>query len=111
MGLFVLVFLIVLLSIPMSGGAQERHKIRISNATLSYSALALVAAREWQLFQERVFDVEIILMRSAAADGRFADRNIAYEEVAEPRFAIEVAKELGTRCRDRNGVLECRVLE
>ena len=28
-------------------------------------------------------------------DGRFADRNIAYEEVAEPRFAIEVAKELG----------------
>jgi ABC-type nitrate/sulfonate/bicarbonate transport system substrate-binding protein len=35
------------------------------------------------------------IIRAIKAEGRFADRNIAYEEVAEPRFAIEVAKELG----------------
>ena len=35
------------------------------------------------------------IIKAIKYDGRFADRNIAYEEVAEPRFAIEVAKELG----------------
>jgi len=59
--------LIFLLSLSALGRAQERRKIRISNATLSYSALPLVAAREWKLFQEQGLDVEIILMRSAAA--------------------------------------------
>jgi hypothetical protein len=49
---FVFSFLIGLLSLPMLARAQERRKIRITNATLSYSALPLVAAREWKLFQE-----------------------------------------------------------
>jgi ABC-type nitrate/sulfonate/bicarbonate transport system substrate-binding protein len=35
------------------------------------------------------------IIRAIKADGRFTDRNIAFEEVAEPRFAIEIAKELG----------------
>ena len=35
------------------------------------------------------------IIRAIKAEGRFTDRNIAFEEVAEPRFAIEVAKELG----------------
>ena len=47
MNSFILTLLIFLLSIPVFGDAQERRKIRISNATLSYSALPLVAAREW----------------------------------------------------------------
>ena len=59
--------LIFILSLAEFGNAQERRRIRISNATLSYSALPLVAAREWKLFQEQGLDVEIILMRSAAA--------------------------------------------
>jgi len=35
------------------------------------------------------------IIKAIKAEGRFADRNVAYEEVAEPRFAIEVARELG----------------
>jgi NitT/TauT family transport system substrate-binding protein len=35
------------------------------------------------------------IIKAIKAEGRFTDRNIAYEEVADPRFAIEVAKELG----------------
>jgi hypothetical protein len=35
------------------------------------------------------------IIKAIRAEGRFTDRNIAFEEVAEPRFAIEVAKELG----------------
>ena len=35
------------------------------------------------------------IIKAIKAEVRFADRSIAYEEVAEPRFAIEVARELG----------------
>jgi ABC-type nitrate/sulfonate/bicarbonate transport system substrate-binding protein len=35
------------------------------------------------------------IIKAIKAEGRFADRTIVYEEVADPRFAIEVAKELG----------------
>ena len=59
--------------------SQERRKIRISNATLSYSALPLIAAREWRLFQEQGLDVEIILMRSAAAVAALASGDLDYQ--------------------------------
>ena len=76
--------LIFLLSVPAFGNAQERRKIRISNATLSYSALPLVAAREWKLFQEQGFDVEIILMRSAAAAAALVSGDLDYQSGIGP---------------------------
>src|SRR5262245_8774901 len=42
-------------------------KIRFSNSAMSVTSLALLAAREWKLFQERGLDVEIILMSPAIA--------------------------------------------
>jgi ABC-type nitrate/sulfonate/bicarbonate transport system substrate-binding protein len=35
------------------------------------------------------------IIKAIKAEGRFVDRNISYEEIADPRFALEVAKELG----------------
>ena len=35
------------------------------------------------------------IIKAIKSEGRFMDRNISFEDVAEPRFAIEVAKELG----------------
>jgi ABC-type nitrate/sulfonate/bicarbonate transport system substrate-binding protein len=35
------------------------------------------------------------IIKAIKAEGRFTDRNITFEEIAEPKFAIEVAKELG----------------
>jgi ABC-type nitrate/sulfonate/bicarbonate transport system substrate-binding protein len=64
--------------------AQERRRIRISNATLSYSALPLVAAREWNLFQEQGLDVEIILMRSAAAVAALVSGDLDYQSGIGP---------------------------
>jgi NitT/TauT family transport system substrate-binding protein len=64
--------------------AQERRKIRISNATLSYSALPLVAAREWKLFQEQGLDVEVILMRSAAAAAALVSGDLDYQSGIGP---------------------------
>src|ERR1044072_9098895 len=80
----ILSFLLVLLATPVLGHAQERRKIRISNATLSYSAPPLVAAREWKLFQEQGLDVEIILMRSAAAAAALVSGDLDYQSGIGP---------------------------
>ena len=80
----ILSLLLVFLSLPASGHAQERRKIRISNATLSYSALPLVAAREWKLFDEQGLDVEIILMRSAAAAAALVSGDLDYQSGIGP---------------------------
>ena len=81
-GLFIGIF--SLLSCLAPARAQERRKIRISNATLSYSALPLVAAREWKLFQEQGLDVEMILMRSAAAAAALVSGDLDYQSGIGP---------------------------
>jgi hypothetical protein len=35
------------------------------------------------------------IIKAIKAEGRFTERTIAFEEVADPRFATEVARELG----------------
>ena len=35
------------------------------------------------------------ILKGIQSQGRFAGRKIAYEEIAEPRFALQVARELG----------------
>src|SRR5437870_8971429 len=81
---FFILSVVVLLAMPMLGRAQERRKILISNATLSYSALPLVAARQWKLFQEQGLDVEIILMRSSAAAAALASGDLDYQSGIGP---------------------------
>ena len=76
--------LLVVASVPVNGFTQERRKIKISNATLSYSALPLVAAREWKLFQEQGLDVEVILMRSAAAAAALVSGDLDYQSGIGP---------------------------
>src|SRR3970040_1890648 len=52
-------------------GSRNAHgqltRARISNASLSYSALPLVAAKNWGIFTNNGLDVEIIVMRSSIA--------------------------------------------
>ena len=79
-----LFFLLLIFSTAANSLAQERRKIRISNATLSYSALPLIAAREWKLFQEQGLDVEIILMRSAAAVAALVSGDLDYQSGIGP---------------------------
>jgi ABC-type nitrate/sulfonate/bicarbonate transport system substrate-binding protein len=76
--------LVVYAVMPVSGFAQERRKIKISNATLSYSALPLVAAREWKLFEEQALNVEVILMRSAAAAAALVSGDLDYQSGIGP---------------------------
>lgn len=81
--LAMLLFIVVFVA-STNSYSQERRKIRISNATLSYSALPLIAAREWKLFQEQGLDVEIILMRSAAAVAALVSGDLDYQSGIGP---------------------------
>jgi len=81
---FAMLLFLVLFVASTNSYSQERRKIRISNATLSYSALPLIAAREWQLFLEQGLDVEIILMRSAAAVAALASGDLDYQSGIGP---------------------------
>jgi NitT/TauT family transport system substrate-binding protein len=83
-GRFILLFFLIVLSASTNSYSQERRKIRISNATFSYSALPLVAAREWKLFQQQGLDVEIILMRSAAAAAALVSGDLDYQSGIGP---------------------------
>jgi len=79
MNKFICTVLVVCAVIPASGFAQERRKIRISNANLSFTALPLVAAREWKLFDQQGLDIEVILMRSSAAAAALASGDLDYQ--------------------------------
>ena len=63
-------------------GPQNTHaqltKARISNASLSYTALPLVAAKNWGIFADNGLDVEIIVMRSSIAAIALARGDIDY---------------------------------
>jgi ABC-type nitrate/sulfonate/bicarbonate transport system substrate-binding protein len=67
------------LSFAARTSAQERRKVRISNANFSFTALPLLAAREWKHFSDQGLDVEIILMRSAAAAAALASGDLDYQ--------------------------------
>lgn len=70
---------VMVLLLAVCGDAQERRKVRISNANFSFTALPLLAAREWKHFNDQGLDVEIILMRSAAAAAALASGDLDYQ--------------------------------
>jgi NitT/TauT family transport system substrate-binding protein len=59
--------------------SQERRKVRISNANFSFTALPLLAARDWKHFADQGLEVEIILMRSAAAAAALVSGDLDYQ--------------------------------
>jgi NitT/TauT family transport system substrate-binding protein len=72
-----LIFLIVAFAAP--GFSQEaRSKIRISYPNVSVCCLALFAAQQWKIFEQNGLDVEIIQMRSQAANSALASGDIHY---------------------------------
>jgi ABC-type nitrate/sulfonate/bicarbonate transport system substrate-binding protein len=62
-----------------SAAAQERRsKIRISNAGLTITALPLLAARDWGIFNASGMDVEIIIMAASLAPSALSTGDIDY---------------------------------
>jgi ABC-type nitrate/sulfonate/bicarbonate transport system substrate-binding protein len=70
-------FLMVAFTSP--GFSQEvRSKLRISYPNVSICCLALFAAQQWKIFEQNGLDVEIIQMRSQAANSALASGDIHY---------------------------------
>lgn len=74
----------LLLLAPVAAHSQERRKIRISNANLSFTALPLIAARDWKHFAGEGLEVEIILMRSSAAAAALVSGDLDYQSGIGP---------------------------
>ena len=73
------VALVLISTLSFSAGAQERRsKIRISNAGLTITALPLLAARDWGIFNASGMDVEIIIMAASLAPSALSTGDIDY---------------------------------
>lgn len=79
---FVLYFCLVLgwigfLSSPVIG-QEKRAKVRISNAGFTITALPLLAAKDWGVFNANGLDVELIVMSPSLAAAAVAQGDIDY---------------------------------
>lgn len=75
----------VLCSMAAPGAAQETlKKTRISNAGFTITALPLLAAREWGVFNANGLDVEIILMQSSIVPAALSQGDIDYQAGVGP---------------------------
>lgn len=68
----------LLVSAAPAHSQERRARIRISNATLSFTALPLLAAQNWKLFTENGLEVEIIIMTSSLAAPAMLQGDIDY---------------------------------
>jgi ABC-type nitrate/sulfonate/bicarbonate transport system substrate-binding protein len=70
---------------PTWTNAQERRaKLRISNAGFTITALPLLAAKDWDIFNANGLDMEIILMQSALVPAALTQGDIDYQAGVGP---------------------------
>ena len=75
----------VLCGLIATADAQEqRPKLRISNAGFTITALPLLPAKEWRLFDEKGLDMEVILMQSALVPAALTQGDIDYQAGVGP---------------------------
>lgn len=73
------VVIAAVIAVAAPGLAQEaKTKIRISYPNVSICCLALFAAKQWKIFEQNGLDVEIIQMRSQAANSALASGDLHY---------------------------------
>jgi NitT/TauT family transport system substrate-binding protein len=84
MKFLIIALLLVSVWLPVQSYCQEKRTIRVSNANFSFTALPLLAARDWKLFAQQGLDIEIILMRSAAAAAALVSGDLDYQSGIGP---------------------------
>ncbi len=90
---------IYVLVLESRGNTQEvRTKLRISNPTLGFTALPLVAAREWGIFAQNGLDVEIIVMSTTVAMAALANGDVSYHAGTGPGNVSATLSGLASRC-------------
>jgi ABC-type nitrate/sulfonate/bicarbonate transport system substrate-binding protein len=79
------VMLSLTLTNPTWTSAQERRaKLRISNAGFTITALPLLAAKDWEIFNANGLDMEVILMQSALVPAALTQGDIDYQAGVGP---------------------------
>ncbi len=82
-GAMSIIGLVIASSLPAR--AQERRgKTRISNAGFTITALPLLAAKEWGIFNANNLDMEVILMQSALVPAALTQGDIDYQAGVGP---------------------------
>jgi len=78
--------------------AQERRgKTRISNAGFTITALPLLAAKEWGIFNANNLDMEVILMQSALVPAALTQGDIDYQAGVGPASVNATMSGFATR--------------
>src|ERR687890_25708 len=79
------VMLSLALANPTWTSAQERSaKLRISNAGFTITALPLLAAKDWGIFNANGLDMEVILMQSALVPAALTQGDIDFQAGVGP---------------------------
>ena len=93
-----LIALIVGLLLSSLGLAQERRsKLRITNAGFTITALPLLAAQEWRIFNANNLDMEVILMQSALVPAALTQGDIDYQAGVGPASVNATMSGFATR--------------
>jgi ABC-type nitrate/sulfonate/bicarbonate transport system substrate-binding protein len=83
---------------PRFASAQERRsKMRISNAGFTITALPLLAAKDWRIFEANNLDMEVILMQSALVPAALTQGDIDYQAGIGPASVNATLSGFATR--------------
>ena len=93
---------VVMLSLGLANptwtSAQERRaKLRISNAGFTITALPLLAAKDWEIFNANGLDMEVILMQSALVPAALTQGDIDYQAGVGPASVNATMSGFATR--------------
>ncbi|HWH76842.1 MAG TPA: hypothetical protein VNT76_05700 [Candidatus Binatus sp.] len=78
--------------------AQERRsKLRISNAGFTITALPLLAAKDWRIFEANNLDMEVILMQSALVPAALTQGDIDFQAGVGPASVNATMSGFATR--------------
>jgi ABC-type nitrate/sulfonate/bicarbonate transport system substrate-binding protein len=76
---------------------ERRGKFRISNAGFTITALPLLAAKDWRIFEANNLDMEVILMQSALVPAALTQGDIDYQAGVGPASVNATLSGFATR--------------
>jgi ABC-type nitrate/sulfonate/bicarbonate transport system substrate-binding protein len=93
----VLILCMVSFSAAFTQAQERRSKLRISNAGFTITALPLLAAKDWRIFEANNLDMEVILMQSALVPAALTQGDIDFQAGVGPASVNATMSGFATR--------------
>lgn len=93
----VLILCMVSFSAAFTQAQERRSKLRISNAGFTITALPLLAAKDWHIFEANNLDMEVILMQSALVPAALTQGDIDFQAGVGPASVNATMSGFATR--------------